>query len=271
MPDPVLVKRVDAGGDNERVRTELRDWRRPVVFQEAGSPAYARFSDAWSPDRFRELVGDHMGHARYYPEGDRGPASDARAMKLRDIFDEVSKESGAGNYSTRLAIHDPDHQTFAKPLFDDIQGLCDELASLSWGGYSFDTVWFGGPGTITPLHYDPVSRLHGVLRGKKLFTLYPADRHHLRCLEVCPARSSLRNYSRIGLGPLDAEQFPSLTEASPVEALLEPADVLYIPPCWWHHVTIAEPFTVTASVAYFPKELYRLWAFWRLRIGSLLG
>lgn len=271
MPSRVEVERIDAVDDSARVVSELAEWNRPVVFQEAASAAFSRFRDAWPPERFREIVGDAEGTARFYPVGDRGPASQAKPMPLRDIFDEVSKADGAGNYSGRLAVKDMEHQPFTRPLFEDVRSLCGDLASLNWGGYSFDTVWFGGTGTVTPLHYDPVSRLHGTLRGVKTFTLYPPDRHHLRCLDVCPARSGLRNYSRIGLGPLDPNLFPGLEQASATVARLEPGDVLYIPPCWWHHVTIEEPFTVTASVAYFPRELYRLWAYWRLKVGSVFG
>lgn len=271
MPPSAQIERLEAVGDVATVRARLRQWRRPVVFQEVASPAFVRFAESWTPERFRELVGDQISHARYYPPGDRGPASNVRPMPFREVFDDISKESDAGNYSSRLAIKDAEHQTFCGPLFDDIRSLCSDLASMNWGGHSFDTVWFGGRGTVTPLHYDPVSRLHGTLRGEKVFTLYPPDRRHMRALQVSPLRSELRNYSRIGLGPLDPEQFPSLVDAVPVEARLGPGDVLYIPPCWWHHVTISEPFTVTASVAYFPRELYQTAAFWRLKVGKLLS
>lgn len=263
--------RIEAVGDPERVRSELRDWRRPVVFSEAASTAFQDFAATWTAARYRELVGEHTAHVRFYPPGDRGPASQARPMTFREAFDEISKTAGSANFSTRLAAHDARQLKFGRPFFDDIGRLCDGMASTSWGGHRFDTAWFGGSGTITPLHYDPVSRLHGTLRGCKLFTLYPPDRRHMRALDVCPLRSETRNYSRIGLGPLDPELFPSLREASPVEAELGPGDILYIPPCWWHHVTISEPFTVTASVAYFPSELYRVWAFWRLKLGKTLS
>jgi hypothetical protein len=271
MPEPVQIERLEAVGDPEAVRARLRDWRRPVVFAEARDPAFERFFAAWTPERYAELVGEHVSHARYYPPGERGPGSDVRPMPFRDVFEEVSKPAGAGNFSCRLAIKDAEHRTFVQPLFDDVATLCGALASTSWGGHSFDTVWFGGTGTVTPLHYDPVSRLHGAFRGRKFFTLYPPDRRHLKLLEVLPARTPMRNYSRIGLGPLDPAAFAGLADAAPVEAELGPGDVLYIPPCWWHHVTIREPFTVTSSVAYFPSEIYRSWAYWRLKVGELLG
>ena len=271
MPVAADVARIDPEGDVDRVRSALDDWRRPVVFGEGGRPAFRRFAGAWTARRYNELVGDEVGHVRYYPEGDRGPASQARPAPYREVFEAISREVDAPNLSTRLAAGDPRHLAFSRPLFDDVGELCADLASLSWGGHVFDTVWFGGTGTITPLHYDPVSRLHGVLSGRKRFTLFPADRRHLAHLEVCPLRSETRNYSRIGLGPLDPELFPGLREATPVDADLGPGDVLYIPPCWWHHVTISEPFTVTASVAYFPRELYRVWPFWRLKLGALLS
>ncbi len=269
MPKTVQAKRVQAVGDVDAVRAQLARWNEPVIFEEASSPAFQSFTDKWTPERYNEVVGEKISHARYYPPGDKGPASSVKPMPFREVFADVAKAEGSGNYSCRLAIHDPEHRAFCQSLFDDVHELCDAMASTSWGGHRFDTVWFGGVGTVTPLHYDPVSRLHGTFRGEKVFTLYPADRRHLRLLEVCPMRGPLRNYSRIGLGPLDPEKHPGLRDAHAVEAPLGPGDILYIPPCWWHHVTISEPFTVTSSVAYFPNELYRSWAYWRQKIGKM--
>jgi ribosomal protein L16 Arg81 hydroxylase len=51
--------------------------------------------------------------------------------------------------------------------------------------------------------------------------------------------------------------------------LLGPGDFLYMPPCWWHLISIPDEFTISFTTRWRPmNELRRLWSYWRWRIGD---
>lgn len=227
----------------------------------------------WTDDYFDRVFADRPLSVHYFPDGkiDVDVSTDSLVMEMPGVefLDRIRAPDDVTKYYARLSAGASD-KAF-KPLFETLRDLSRSLPTMVQGGHVLDTLWFGGGGNITPLHHDPVSRLHGVLRGHKKFVLFPPDRRHMKALDVCPYRTNRRRASRLGLGPLDPEEFPGLSHARGFETLCGEGDFLYIPPCWWHYVTIPSEMTVTTSVAYRPPELYRTWAYWRLKLGRLLG
>lgn len=47
----------------------------------------------------------------------------------------------------------------------------------------------------------------------------------------------LSNTAQVDPVSPNLEKFPKYAEAKGIKCLLEPGDILYIPPKWWHHVT----------------------------------
>jgi len=92
-------------------------------------------------------------------------------------------------------------------------------------------IWFGRDGYVTPLHYDVC---HGFLIqavGTKTFTLFhPDDFRKLYRREDRP------EISRVDLDDVDLDAFPDFADATPMTVTLQPGDVLYTPPFFWHHV-----------------------------------
>lgn len=105
--------------------------------------------------------------------------------------------------------------------------------------------WIGPAGSWTPLHRDPVHNLYCQVIGSKAFRLYaPQVEHALHPFADVPRRNS----SRV-LNPKDPdiEQFPDFPTLPYEEAVLEPGDVLYLPPRWWHYV---ESLTASAAISF---------------------
>lgn len=50
----------------------------------------------------------------------------------------------------------------------------------------------------------------------------------------------LCNTARVNPTKPDMDQFPMFEKANMFKCLLEPGDVLYIPPKWWHYVVALE-------------------------------
>ena len=100
-------------------------------------------------------------------------------------------------------------------------------------------LWIGTRGNVTPLHYD---RNHGLLTqisGCKELVLFSHE--DTQFLYPHSSFSDRAHTSRINLRQLGdssyAELFSKLEEAQPYSCVLQPGELLYTPPFWWHDVT----------------------------------
>lgn len=94
--------------------------------------------------------------------------------------------------------------------------------------------WFGPANTISPLHHDPKNNLLVQVVGTKQIILFPPeDSEHL----YPHGDTLLSNTAKVDPVHPNLEEFPNFVKARGIKCLLEPSDIIYIPPKWWHHVT----------------------------------
>ncbi|MBU1346439.1 MAG: cupin-like domain-containing protein [Alphaproteobacteria bacterium] len=109
-------------------------------------------------------------------------------------------------------------------------------------------LWIGNASTVST-HYDLSDNLACVVAGRRRFTLFPPDQ--LKNLYVGPLDFTLAGQpvSMVDLRAPDLERFPRFAEAMDhaVTAELEPGDVLYIPPLWWHQVEALSPLNLLVN------------------------
>ncbi|KAF2164887.1 hypothetical protein M409DRAFT_67598 [Zasmidium cellare ATCC 36951] len=92
------------------------------------------------------------------------------------------------------------------------------------------------------LHYDVMANVLCQVRGRKKILLFPpSDVSHLG-FEPGASSSSIDVFA-----PEASTTHPSLANTHPHEALLDPGDILFIPPMWVH--TVASSSSPTTSVA----------------------
>ncbi|KAI8883735.1 Clavaminate synthase-like protein [Backusella circina FSU 941] len=96
--------------------------------------------------------------------------------------------------------------------------------------------WFGPAGTVSPLHQDPYHNLLAQVVGCKYIRLYSPDQTAL----MYPHEGLMTNTSQVDLEKPDHTRFPQFKDASYVECILNPGELLYIPPKWWHYVKSLE-------------------------------
>jgi len=105
-------------------------------------------------------------------------------------------------------------------------------------------VFIGGRGTITPVHSGFSGNLFVQIEGTKKWIVYPANER----LFLDPTAERLfYYYSRANPHDTTDPSFPLLKYARRYEFLLEPGDVLWVPPLAWHQV---ENLTHAIGIAY---------------------
>ncbi|KAJ9601152.1 hypothetical protein L9F63_000672, partial [Diploptera punctata] len=103
--------------------------------------------------------------------------------------------------------------------------------------------WFGPKGTLSPLHHDPKHNLLAQVVGEKRILLYsPGETEKLYPHEG----SMLNNTAQVNPEKPDYSTFPKYKTAQTWECHLQPGEMLYIPPKWWHHVrSLCTSFSVS--------------------------
>ena len=93
--------------------------------------------------------------------------------------------------------------------------------------------WLGPAGTVTPLHCDYDDNIFAQVWGTKRIFLAPP--HHDRFLYPKEANAILFGSPFDPEAP-DFERFPLARQASLVECIVNPGDMLYVPAGWYHQV-----------------------------------
>lgn len=158
-------------------------------------------------------------------------------LKSRQFFDRIQNlQSDKFLYFTG----DIDH--LGSWAINDIQPI-DELLTLN-PSHSSINAWIGQPNVIAHCHYDGYHNFYTQLYGKKRFLLlrptnwpgvYPYPFLHPSHAQAQVNASNER----------DRNRFQLLNKVEVLEAVLEPGDLLYIPPLWFHEV---ESLEVSISV-----------------------
>ncbi|WP_373992100.1 cupin-like domain-containing protein [Duganella sp. BuS-21] len=93
--------------------------------------------------------------------------------------------------------------------------------------------WIGPAGTVTPLHCDYDDNIFAQIWGSKRLFLAPP--HHDAFLYPREANAILFGSPFDPEAP-DYEQFPLARQATMIEVIVHPGDMLYVPAGWYHQV-----------------------------------
>jgi hypothetical protein len=208
----------------------------PKVFR--GAAADWNCTTTWNLD----FLADEHGHHEVILNDnvglvDRGASQEFETLTLRDYIRAV--RSGSRKYLK-----------FSR-FVDEERSLREDLR-LAWlrrlrmpDSFREETYTFiGGAGTVTPVHCGFSCNVFVQVHGRKKWIIYaPAERAFL------DLRTTRTFYFHSDCDPydLDDPKFPLLKYARKYEIILEPGDVLWVPPFAWHQV---ENQTESIGIAY---------------------
>jgi hypothetical protein len=102
-------------------------------------------------------------------------------------------------------------------------------------------IWMGSTGNLTKTHYDMEDNINVQLIGRKEVILFPSTQ--LDDLYPQSSLAYMSNFSRVEIETPDLSRYPRFSLTTPLRAILEPGDFLYIPIYWWHQF-----YTLEASL-----------------------
>jgi hypothetical protein len=188
--------------------------------------------ERWTDEQLKARVGHVMitccRGSDDKPRGEQRVASCEVELPFGELIDEVAR-LGTSDELYVVGNHNVLSREGMEVLLEDITprvlsflegGLIPKKASL----------WFGPAGTLTRLHYDPLTVLYAQVRGVKRFRL------------ASPLTRSLLLRAQEGnTTPLDWEMLPQDMMGRFYELELHPGEVLLIPTGWWHEVYALTP------------------------------
>lgn len=198
--------------------------RSPVVLTEALTH-WSAFG-SWSWDSLRERCGEQQVRVEVYADGNRSAMWAFRDMKLARYLELMGGERHRDYYLAERPVAE---------VFPSLRGDVGGLGLVE-PERILKQVAFLGRDTFSTLHYHPRNEAAAVpVIGTKRFLLYPPSQ--TEWLYPHPWYSPRCNFSRLPLdGGFEPERYPGFARATPLEVVLRPGELLYIPVGWWHSV-----------------------------------
>ncbi|MEC4723540.1 cupin-like domain-containing protein [Noviherbaspirillum sp. CPCC 100848] len=181
----------------------------------------------------------------------RWPLSALTPQTLRDRFSNLRVRARVGDYVNKAfapdrAMQDMSMLEYLDLVSTDTQDLPPYLGNLElrelnrmcywpryFGKMGPPRFWLGPLGTVTPLHCDYDDNIFAQIWGTKRIFLSPP--HHDEFLYTSEANAVLFGSPFNPEAP-DFEKFPLARQASMIECIVNPGELLYVPAGWYHHV-----------------------------------
>jgi len=240
------VERIDRPSPESFIRNYLRPGR-PVILTGIANEWRAAM---WTPANLEERFGEVTIRYETWDGDERvnDPLEFASRQRyfeatLAEYYRKLEQLGGPSRrlYSAGLAI--PRVMPEARPELGSLEAYMDlpGPARLRKRLQVDPLLWLGPAGTVSPLHFDRWHNFFVQLHGRKKWIILP------------PAQSDCVHWPYEGLGPAllhwspvdvehpDLARYPRFARAEPIDVIVEPGEILFMPVGWWHHVRALDP------------------------------
>ncbi|KAK3255666.1 hypothetical protein CYMTET_35165 [Cymbomonas tetramitiformis] len=160
-----------------------------------------------------------------------------RRMKFREYVDLI-KSSNVTNDMYMTSNNDLMTKAEIGPnLVKDMQPFFPGFFFVDMTNIHF---WLGPKGTMTPLHYDPISLMHTHVFGRKVWRMIPPE-----CRPYI--YNTDRVYTDVDALNFDYKKYPLLKHVWMITETIQPGETLFVPNGWWHHVAGIDKPTISVS------------------------
>jgi lysine-specific demethylase 8 len=160
------------------------------------------------------------------------------------------QETLLGDFIDRvLASRSPEKMYYLTqfPIFDSIPQLRADIKSMEplmgiprfykmrrrLGITVAPSFWMGPAGATSVLHFDGYENFYAEIYGRKRFVLIsPAQSKYVYYPHY---EFTKLHFSPVNIEQPDLAQFPLFMKARPLDFIIEPGEILYIPVRWWHY------------------------------------
>ena len=228
---------------------------KPVIL--TGVSTHWRAMTEWTPEYLKSVAGDSTITVHFDPD------ANFHRCFLRCFlrpWERVGRELTLAEFLDILLAEpaDPRYYLGGWKLASVSTGLSGDV---DFSGYIDDDephepLLFLGRDVCVPLHYHGTTESFVCqLQGSKWITLYSPDQYSLLYARSWFSRIDGR---QIRKGQPDYDAFPKFREARPIDFMLHPGEILFIPVHWWHLTSISG---YQVSVAHFWRASLRRWHF----------
>lgn len=254
--DPSPVHEIDSAADFARFMEASHNYRRPVVIRGFGAQCAAVRS--WTVESLSE---------RLPAEPCTVVEMDSEALKAAHASRRLLHSMPFSEFVRRMRDGEPLYLHNSTHFAAQDSGLVDDLGleriqeaftdpTSSWDELFSTNLFVGGEQVFSNLHCAPGGNFFLQIGGRKTWTLVDPDlspylfpiisRPFNHCLS---AFGSYHRYSTAG------EECP-IAGIPRLQVVLEPGDMLYNPPWWWHEVH-NEGITIGCAIRHVPSPLSR--------------
>jgi LPS sulfotransferase NodH len=235
-------------------RDEFRDRyyaaNRPVIMQ--GLMSDWKAMAKWTPDYLKNVAGDCVVEVMTGRDADPhyeiNGSKHGTELRFADYIDMVYSGKVTNDYYM-VANNGFFRRSEAQRLLEDFAAFPEYLDPTRSAPQCF--LWFGPAGTVTPLHHDTSNILMAQVLGRKRYRVIPAS-------EWQYVYNNNGVFSDVDCEGPNLDRYPKFRDATVIEVILEPGEVLFMPVGWWHHVRALE-VSMTVSFTNFPFPNHFTW------------
>nr|XP_036585769.1 leucine carboxyl methyltransferase 2 [Colletotrichum truncatum]KAF6795960.1 leucine carboxyl methyltransferase 2 [Colletotrichum truncatum] len=236
---PELVPRIKAVS-KEQFRSIL-DMGKPIIIEDSG---IGPCTSTWSPEYLVDRVGADREISVHESLTESMDFNTKNFRYVTKRFGDFIKEVQEGKRLYLRALSKDEPSNLPTQLKHDYPSLTEDFVLPSQLGYVNDNAFssvlrISGPVNMW-LHYDVMANVYVQIRGsKRLILFHPSDVSHL-AFAPGASSSSIDVFASLESG--------SLQNIQRHEAILQPGDILFLPPLWMHTAAPLSDMSVAVNI-----------------------